>query len=607
MPRILYKYLDIVGAKCMIGNQNLQFTNASQLNDPFDCHPKLIDYSNVPDTKLQGWIPKEWWIEKEENDALNLRNDTWLCSLSKVNNSLLMWSHYCYNHKGVCIGLDIDKVMESVPPMFGTIYLEPLILDVQYQDIIERPNAYHTTKDLFSYQWRTKAKEWEYEQEVRLVVPSPYAAYAAFTPQQAEQNKEIWDWREIHHYMPLKGECFESIYFGVNIDEQEKEKIIQFVRKKLNPHINLYQMRVYADAFRLQPEFIKPLNSDLAASYIIYKNKIIRIMKENIIQAIVAEMQRELDCRQMARLKAVLTSELHNVEIIEKSDCATQQTQENEHLLNSFISAKKIEGCSDKTLTYYRNTIERLLVTLSLAICHITTTDIRTYLSDYQEEHRSSKVTIDNMRRIFSSFFAWLEDEDYIAKSPVRRIHKVKTDSLVKEVLSDEQLEQLRDSCSNKRDLALIEILSSTGIRVGELVKLNRDDIDFHERQCVVFGKGNKERIVYFNARTKLHLQQYLDERTDTNPALFVSLHAPYTRLTISGVEVRIRKLGQSLSMPKVHPHKFRRTLATMAIDKGMPIEQVQRLLGHVRIDTTLHYAIVNQNNVKLAHKKYLG
>ena len=375
------------------------------------------------------------------------------------------------------------------------------------------------------------------------------------------------------------------------------------------------QIRVESEELAKQRDELLPLlmngqvsvNSDLAASYIIYKNKIIRIMKENIIQAIVAEMQRDLDCRQMARLKAVLTSELHNVEIIEKNDCATQQTQENEHLLNSFISAKKIEGCSDKTLAYYRNTIERLLVTLSLAICHITTTDIRTYLSDYQEEHRSSKVTIDNMRRIFSSFFAWLEDEDYIAKSPVRRIHKVKTDSLVKEVLSDEQLEQLRDSCTTKRDLAIIDFLSSTGIRVGELVKLNREDIDFHERQCVVFGKGNKERIVYFNARTKLHLQQYLNGRTDDNPALFVSLHSPHTRLTISGVEVRIRKIGQALSMPKVHPHKFRRTLATMAIDKGMPIEQVQRLLGHVRIDTTLHYAIVNQNNVKLAHKKYLG
>ena len=349
------------------------------------------------------------------------------------------------------------------------------------------------------------------------------------------------------------------------------------------------------------------VNSDLAVLYIIYRDINIRIMKENIIQAIVAKMQRDLDCRQMARLKAVLASELHNVEIVEKEDCSKQQVQENEHLLSSFISAKKIEGCSDKTLTYYRNTIERLLLTLSVAICHITTSDIRAYLSDYQEKHQSSKVTIDNMRRIFSSFFAWLEDEDYIAKSPVRRIHKVKTDSLVKEVLSDEQLEQLRDSCTNKRDLALIDILSSTGIRVGELVKLNREDIDFHERQCVVFGKGNKERVVYFNARTKLHLQQYLDERTDNSPALFVSLLPPYTRLTISGVEVRIRKLGQALSMPKVHPHKFRRTLATMAIDKGMPIEQVQRLLGHVRIDTTLHYAIVNQNNVKLAHKKYLG
>ena len=375
------------------------------------------------------------------------------------------------------------------------------------------------------------------------------------------------------------------------------------------------QNKIQIEELTMQRDELLPLlmngqamvNSDLAASYIIYKNKIIRIMKENIIQAIVAEMQRDLDCRQMARLKAVLTSELHNVEIIEKSDCATQQTQENELLLNSFISAKKIEGCSDKTLTYYRNTIERLLVTLSLAICHITTTDIRTYLSDYQEEHQSSKVTIDNMRRIFSSFFAWLEDEDYIAKSPVRRIHKVKTDSLVKEVLSDEQLEQLRDSCTTKRDLAIIDFLSSTGIRVGELVKLSREDIDFHERQCVVFGKGNKERVVYFNARTKLHLQQYLNERTDSNPALFVSLNSPHSRLTISGVEVRIRKMGQALSMPKVHPHKFRRTLATMAIDKGMPIEQVQRLLGHVRIDTTLHYAIVNQNNVKLAHKKYLG
>ncbi len=261
---ILYKYLDIEGAKCMIGNQNLQFTNASQLNDPFDCHPKLLDYSNVPKHKLQGWIPEEWWIMKEETDALNLRNDTWLCSLSKIKDSILMWAHYCYNHKGVCIGLDLDKVMESVPPMFGTIYIKPLVLDVQYKSIIERPNGYCNAMGLFNYQWQTKAKEWEYEQEVRLVMPRPSAMYAALTPAQAKHPKETWDWREIHHYMQLKAECFESIYFGVNIDEQEKEKIIQFVLKKLNPHINLYQMRVDADAFRLQPEVIKPLNSDLS-------------------------------------------------------------------------------------------------------------------------------------------------------------------------------------------------------------------------------------------------------------------------------------------------------------------------------------------------------
>ena len=432
----------------------------------------------------------------------------------------------------------------------------------------------------------------------------------------------------LYYYLNIHIRQIEQLGTGTTFKEVSREDVLKFpILKPSDTILDLWEERVSAlnnKQFEIQKEKeyltkqrdgLLPLlmngqvsvNSDLAVSYIIYKDVNIRIMKENIIQAIVAKMQRDLDCRQMAQLKAVLTSELHNVEIIEKEECVYQQTQENEQFLNSFISAKKIEGCSDKTLAYYRNTIERLLVTLSMAICHITTSDIRTYLSDYQEEHQSSKVTIDNMRRIFSSFFAWLEDEDYIAKSPVRRIHKVKTDSLVKEVLSDEQLEQLRDSCTNKRDLAIIDFLSSTGIRVGELVKLNREDIDFHERQCVVFGKGNKERVVYFNARTKLHLQQYLNGRTDDNPALFVSLHSPHTRLTISGVEVKIRKLGQALSIPKVHPHKFRRTLATMAIDKGMPIEQVQRLLGHVRIDTTLHYAIVNQNNVKLAHKKYLG
>lgn len=330
-------------------------------------------------------------------------------------------------------------------------------------------------------------------------------------------------------------------------------------------------------------------------------------MKNSIIEAITNAMQRELDYKQMTRLKEVLYCELSKVDLSEHKDNEAEMELENTNLLDSFISAKKIEGCSDKTLLYYRNTIDKMLLVVNMAICHIETRNIRDYLSMYQETNNSSKVTIDNMRRIFSSFFAWLEDEDYIAKSPVRRIHKVKTDSLVKEVLTDEQLELLRDNCTERRDLAIIDLLSSTGIRVGELVKLNCSDIDFHERQCVVFGKGNKERTVYFNARTKIHLEQYLSERTDITEALFVSLKTPYTRLSIGGIESRIKELGKQAKISKVHPHKFRRTLATMAIDKGMPIEQVQKLLGHVRIDTTLHYAMVNQNNVKMAHRKYLG
>jgi site-specific recombinase XerD len=248
-----------------------------------------------------------------------------------------------------------------------------------------------------------------------------------------------------------------------------------------------------------------------------------------------------------------------------------------------------------------------MLNELGKNVKHITTEDLRTYLTAYQARKQSSRVTIDNIRRILSSFFSWLEDEDYILKSPVRRIHKVKTGTNIKETYSDESLELMRDNCSELRDLAIIDMLASTGMRVGEMVLLNREDIDFNERECVVFGKGDKERIVYFDARTKVHLQNYLSSREDDNAALFVSLKRPYNRLQISGIEVRLRQYGKRLGIPKVHPHKFRRTLATMAIDKGMPVEQLQQLLGHKRIDTTLQYAMVKQSNVKIAHRKYIG
>lgn len=330
-------------------------------------------------------------------------------------------------------------------------------------------------------------------------------------------------------------------------------------------------------------------------------------MNEEFMNAIAYGLKNMLDEKQLESVGNVIENVLSDYDVIWKPTSDEQRNKENAELLSVFLSAKKIEGCSDKTIRYYQSSIEKLMVAVAKNVRKINTNDIRCYLADMQEKRGLSKVTIDNLRRIFSSFFSWLEDEDYITKSPVRRIHKVRTDKLVKEVLTDENVEILRDSCTEIRDIAMIDFLLSTGVRVGELVKINRTDIDFQERQCKVFGKGNKEREVYFNARTKIHLQQYLNSRTDENPALFVSLTKPHTRLTIGGVEVRIRKLGKAVKLNKVHPHKFRRTLATMAIDKGMPIEQVQKLLGHVRIDTTLHYAMVNQVNVKMAHRKFLN
>ena len=331
-------------------------------------------------------------------------------------------------------------------------------------------------------------------------------------------------------------------------------------------------------------------------------------MKNQLIAEITRQMIPYLDNAQMEQLQDVLQHCMWNVQIVETPDAVLRQDKEsNEDLLNMFLSAKRVEGCSDKTLNYYENSIRRLFSAVDCHVTHMQTDDLRTYLSDYQQKSQCSKSNIDNIRRILSSFFTWLEDENYIIKSPVRRIHKIRSSQTVKETYSDESLETMRDQCGCLRDLAMIDLLASTGMRVGELVRLNIDDIDFENRECVVFGKGSKERPVYFDARTKIHLKNYLESRNDSNPALFVSLLSPYNRLEISGIEVRLRKLGRKLGITKVHPHKFRRTLATRAIDKGMPIEQVQQLLGHAKIDTTMQYAMVNQNNVKISHRKYIG
>ena len=322
-------------------------------------------------------------------------------------------------------------------------------------------------------------------------------------------------------------------------------------------------------------------------------------MEEKLVK-IINEMADYLNIAQMKKLQEVLIKNL--------SDARPEKEQiSNQEYLKMFIEAKQIEGCSARTLQYYQVTIEHLLKNIDTVIRKITTDEIRTYLAEYQQRNNCSKVTVDNVRRNISSFFSWLEEEDYILKSPMRRIHKIKTKQPVKEIISDEMIERLRDNCRCSRDLAMIDLLYSTGIRVGELVGLNISDIDFEERECVVYGKGDKERRVYFDAKAKLHLQNYINSRTDTNPALFVTLDSPYERLKISGVEIRVRELGRKLNIEKRHPHKFRRTMATRAIDKGMPIEQVQKILGHSQIGTTMQYAIVNQNNVKTSHRRYIA
>lgn len=322
-------------------------------------------------------------------------------------------------------------------------------------------------------------------------------------------------------------------------------------------------------------------------------------MEEKLVN-ILNEMAEYLSIAQLKKLQEILLKQLSDNE-------PQKETISNEDYLKMFLNAKHIEGCSDRTLQYYRVTVEHLLKNITTPIRKITTEEIREYLVDYQKINNCSKVTVDNVRRNISSFFTWLEEEDYILKSPMRRIHKIKTKTVVKEVISDESIEKMRDHCKEKRDIAIIDLLYSTGIRVGELVNLNIQDLDLEQRECVVYGKGDKERKVYFDAKAKIHLEDYIQNRTDDNPALFVTLDAPHSRLKISGVEIRLRELGRELGLTKIHPHKFRRTMTTRAIDKGMPIEQVQKILGHSQIDTTMQYAIVNQTNVKTSHQKYIA
>lgn len=299
---------------------------------------------------------------------------------------------------------------------------------------------------------------------------------------------------------------------------------------------------------------------------------------------------------------ALFPEELYSTDMSE----IEKRTRSKFLILKDFLLAKKLEGCSNATIKLYYDIIFHFIIAIKKDIQDISTSDIRSYLNIYSDSHDITNSSLDNMRRVFSSFFEWLVQEDYIVKNPVKKIKRIKIDKIVKKSFTDEEIVRLKDACRNIRDLALIELLNSSGIRVSELCSLNRDDIDLSNREGVVFGKGAKERVIYFDADTKIHLENYLSKRIDDSPALFVSLRYPYKRLQKSGVEILIKDIGVRAGVDDVYPHRFRRTLATNLINKGMPIEQVQQILGHNKIDTTLIYAIVNQNNVKMNHERFM-
>lgn len=329
-------------------------------------------------------------------------------------------------------------------------------------------------------------------------------------------------------------------------------------------------------------------------------------METAVITKILSRMSGDLLPEQMNKLEGVLEEVLNDTKSSEYSP------KNNRNLVNQFISAKKIEGCSKRTEEYYSSVLKFYEKSISCNICDVDTTKIRDYLINYQKINNCSNVTLDTIRRILSSFYKWLEEEDFILKSPMKRIHKIKTPTVIKPALSEEQIEVIRKTAAqNNRNLAIIDILLSSGIRVSELVHLNRSSINLNSRTCIVFGKGAKQRETYFDVRTKIELENYLKSRKDKNRALFVTTrrntkNGIYKRLTVNSVEKMIREIGIKTDIENVHPHRFRRTMATKAIDKGKPIEQVQVLLGHSKIDTTLRYANVQQTNVKFSHQKYI-
>lgn len=326
-----------------------------------------------------------------------------------------------------------------------------------------------------------------------------------------------------------------------------------------------------------------------------------------MIEQIVSEVLQWMEGKDIQQLKNALYAVLYGYEITEKSTELERIDRSWEQELGAFLVRKRVEGRSEKTIKLYRLHLWRMLQYINKPVKEITEADLFLYISSYQKCRHVSNAYLDNIRLVFSSFFGWLNNKGYISKNPAAGLDPIKGEKRIKKPLSDTELEKLRRKCRIERDLALLEFLYSTGVRVSELTALNRQDIDFNHMDVIVYGKGAKERETYLTAASCMHLKEYLDSRTDANEALFVSLKAPYKRLTVSGVEEILRRLGRQTGIDKVHPHRFRRTMATNILNKGMPIEEVKEILGHVKLDTTLIYCQVSRENVRHSHRKFMS
>ena len=269
--------------------------------------------------------------------------------------------------------------------------------------------------------------------------------------------------------------------------------------------------------------------------------------------------------------------------------------------------SKALEGKSVETVKRYRYELKRLLSYINKAVYSVTAGDISSYMRAYKRLRQVSNQTLQNVRAVYSSFFAWLRDRGRIRKNPMQLVENIKIEKVLKKPYTDEEREMLLRKCKTLRDKAMLEFLYSTAVRVSELARLNRDDIRFTNKDLIVLGKGAKERRVYINDRTNMYLREYLQSRTDSNLALFVSVKSPHKRLTKAGIEDIIRRIGNRAQVEKAHPHRFRRTAATNALNRGMPVQEVAELLGHANLQTTMRYCTVSQDSVQYHHRKYLS